>query len=59
MWKEILVFFNTPVKRYYWDEEEMVDPSPRIPMIWSIPIILGGSVLVVFLVILIFAFVIK
>jgi hypothetical protein len=59
MWKIIVAFFNTPVKRYYWDGEEMVDPSPRISMIWSILIILGGSIFIIFLLIVIFAFIAK
>jgi hypothetical protein len=60
MWKQIIFFFNTPIRRHYFlSAEEIVDPSPRIPMVWSIPIILGGSVLVLFLLLLFFAFVIR
>jgi hypothetical protein len=60
MWKRIVLFFNTPIRRHYFlTGEEVIDPSPRIPMVWSIPIILGGSVLVLFLLLLVFAFVIK
>jgi len=59
MWNKIIAFLNTPIKRYGLDGEEIIDPSPRIPMIWSIPIILGGSALVLFLLLLIFAFVIQ
>lgn len=60
MWRNIIDFFNTPIKRYYFlTGEEIVDPSPRIPMVWSIPIILGGSAILVFIVLLIFAFIIQ
>lgn len=59
LWVRIVNFFNTPIKRYGFDGKELVDPSPRIPMIWSIPIILGGSVLVFFLLLIYFAFVVQ
>ncbi|MDB5244362.1 MAG: hypothetical protein JWN18_232 [Parcubacteria group bacterium] len=56
MWKKIVTFFNNPIRRYYPNGEEIIDQSPRVSMIWSIPIILGGSVLVIFLLLLFFAF---
>ncbi len=59
MWKKIIDFFNTPIKKYGLDGEEIVDPSPRISMVWSIPIILGGSVLVLFLLVIFFGFVVQ
>lgn len=59
MWKSIVAFFNTPIKRYGLDGEEIIDPSPRIPMIWSIPVILGGAVSISLLALLTFAFVIQ
>ena len=57
MWKKIVEFFNTPIKKYGFDGEEIIDTSPRISMVWSIPIILGGSAVVLFFLLLFFAFV--
>ncbi len=58
-WKRVVTFFNTPIRHYDFSGEEIVDKSPRVPMLQSVIIILIGAVIITVLVFAGFAVVSK
>lgn len=57
VWRLIVKFFNTTIKKYGLDGKEIIDDSPKVSMLTGVVMILVGGVLVTFLVIFYFAFV--
>jgi len=54
--KSIGIYFNTPIKKLYFDGEEVIDNSPKVSILKGVIIILGGAVIVAILLLLYFAF---
>ena len=54
--KNIIKFFNTPIIQKGFDGETVIDKSPRVSMLTGILLILGGTILVVIILTLIFWF---
>lgn len=55
-WKNIVKFFNTPIKRYGLSGEEIIDTSPKISFFPGILFMLIGAVIAMTVAFFVFAF---
>lgn len=55
-WSNIVKFFNTPIRRYGFYGEEIIDTSPKVPFFIGILFMLVGAGIIMAVVFVVFAF---